>query len=430
MGLFIGNVTKQTPTTLEGFNTSLTESPIYGAVWDGNSHTGRRLYDAIGMKWTVSNSEVAGIDEFQDAENGKSPFHVWKGVDVWDAENKVHNVTVDAEEFDGENLTADNVVYTADPEKYKSMIVKNGAGATGNRICIYKKFYWKRPSEWCWMVSSSPHKDEGFSIHPAFYRRKDYDSEKIEWKYMNVGEFCMNSSDYRSQPGYRPAGSDMNTFRAQADKMGCMVYDWPIASMINILATIKYCSLNSQITTGYGRADGSNSFAEDSADNILGLDGYNGNNINAGTDVRTMGLVNWYGNTYEFVEGLFSYGYTIYYNSDGTCHIWPSTSNYASYGYKALPISIQSAGLPSSNGRTFNKFVYDNTNPEMMYPISPGGNDTDPIGDYGWHDTGQDCVIRGCSAAAGPQCGLFTWNSAAALSVSDWTVGSRLLFWS
>ena len=427
MGLFVGNVTDSTANTLKAFSTDLTEAPIYGCAWNGDkvSHQGKRLFAAKSMNWSPSLNGKPGVDDFQDAENGNSPFHVWKGVDVYDSEKDIHTVTVNAESF--EDTERGNTIFEADPEKYASLILKNQYAPTGNRVCIYKKFYWKRPSKWCWMVSSSAHKNEGFTLHPAFYRRKNYNEDKVEWKYMMVNEYCYSAaSDHRSQPGSTSlANNTMDGFRNVAKGFGQKIMDYPIVSMITILATIKYADLNAQLTTGYGSTHYDTPYsqnAEDGADNIIGMDGCESSLTAQNVDTRTMGLVNWYGNNWDHVEGVFNYAGYLYVNEDATCDIWPTISNYESYGYKKLP-----QPSPYSNNSYINSITYDPQNPIYMYPDELGGNDSTAIGDCSWHYTGSTQYLLYVSGAScdGSACGLFTWYAGTPFSNAAWHCSAR-----
>ena len=439
MGLYIGNIQSDSYTklnhdlNLDG-NGIQEGKPIYGCIWDGKSSVGTRLYAAKDMKWSVSSSIKKGEDDFQIAEDGKSPFHVWKGVETYDTESKKHTIVVNEEGFDT-TTDSENVVFEADPEKYNSLIVKNAAAPTGNRVCIYKKAYWSRPSKWCWMVSNT--KYDGFSCIPAFYRKPSLDAtEKKEYKYLVVSEYKMSTNGNRSQPGAESSGSaTMDSFRNVASGMGMKIIDYQARMYIVMMACIKYANLNSYYATGLGHDsdwNGNDSNPHSpvtgtTADNILGLDGYGASAIDQNGDVRTMGLCNFYGDKWEFLEGIFTYGAYIYNNSDWTYCAYPSVSDYEKYGFEKLPIPERNPGGNHVDCGYINDIVYDKDHPEMMYPVATGGDYSGIIGDNMWASSGfQTVLIMGGSSYNGSSCsGLFAWLSVYALSIARWCFGAR-----
>lgn len=69
-GLFIGNLGRgQTAPTYIN-SATLSGHKVWGVTFDGTSSAGVRLYDAIGLNWTVSSAATAGIDDFTLCNNG------------------------------------------------------------------------------------------------------------------------------------------------------------------------------------------------------------------------------------------------------------------------------------------------------------------------------------------------------------------------
>ena len=234
MGLFIGNITKGNTILDYISNTTLSGHKVWGVTFNGTSTAGIRLYDAIGLKWTVSSAAAAGIDDFTLTNNGNSPFHIRKCVRQYDTTTKTSTYTFK----------------DTDPTGYASLI----ASKTGDRMIAFPKFYYKRPDEWTFLVSNDP--IDGFLPSPMHFKRPALGMDKVMSDYVYVCEF--NYSGVPSQPGTPTVNLTIKQFRDIATSNGMRLEDIETRMMVGMLSAIKYASFNSRSavgTTAYSEAN-------------------------------------------------------------------------------------------------------------------------------------------------------------------------------
>ena len=374
MGLYFGNLAKE-KLPIGVTNEMLSRHKIYGVSFDGINHKGVRLYDAEGMRWEPSSESKAGTDDFKDL----APFKIKKCVTQQDTSAEY-----------GRKVLA----YEGDAN-YSSLI----SAKTGDRMVEFSLGYYKRPNNWTFLVS--PDYVEGFKPLPMFvHGGKIHDSFRIS-------EFPINSS-YTSQPGVKPhTNITIQSWRNILRPRGQYLLDLAGYETVCMLAIIKYADLNSQYVNGYGCNSGNAVMTL--GDSIKGDDGYR-TSITASSNIRVMGIEDFYGNMWKFMEGVFEYQGKLYINDDiANIKEWPTINNYTQNGWKQTNATVASGG----GNTVFKEFVNASDAQWIFSPKTAGGDSTDPIGDNYWsnNDSTLRLVLLGGRAWDGLSDGLFYWAS-------------------
>ena len=334
---------------------------IYGVKF-ANDGSATRTYDAQGLVFEPSSTTIAGQDDFINADNSKSPFHIRECLSQY-------NISTGKQEI---------VAYEGDTN-YSTL----RANSSYNVMIEFPKFYYKRPSKYEWMVSSYP--VEGFAPSPMHYRNG------VMHDYAYIAKYMSNSS-YMSRPGQTIAtnpsynnsdgtGYTIANFRTNFRSKGMYVLDYATLCSINILMLIKYASLNIQNVIGYGWCDTDHKASTGGADAVKGKDGYTASDKMNNGQIVAMGIEDYWGNCLKFTDGIFKNGTTVFINTDIE-HITtnPSSSNHP--GYLAVP----GGTLNANNGFSWiTDFTYDTQFPWSFFPSSGNfvSNPTWPMGDPG-----------------------------------------------
>ena len=385
MGLYFGNIDKdKLPVGVT--NEILSQHKIYGVSFDGISHKGVRLYDAEGLRWEPSSEAKAGTDDFK----GLYPFKIKKCVTQYDSTTSSRKVLA----YEGDS-------------NYDSLI----SAKTGDRMVEFTKGYYKRPNQWTFLVS--PDYIEGFKPLPMFeHGGKVLDSFRIS-------EYPIGSG-YTSQPGRVPLTNvNIQGFRNGLRPKGQYLLDLAGYETVCMLAIIKYADLNSQYVNGYGCNSGEAVMTL--GDSIKGDDGYR-TSITANSNIRVMGIEDFYGNMWKLMEGVFEYQGKLYINDDiANIKEWPTINNYTQNGWKQTNATVASGG----SGTVFKEFVNASDAQWIFSPKTAGGNSTDPIGDNYWssNDSTLRMVKLGGWSLDGLSNGLLCWHSYNALGRTDVDAG-------
>ena len=373
-------------------NEVLSRHNLYGVVFDGISSKGKPLYNAIDQKWVPATTTNPGVDTWKDL----APFNVKKCITDYDATDPTKRKVLAYE--------GDNNYDTLKTDKI------------GDRMLEFPLGYYYRPDPWTFIVSSDP--IEGFHPSPAC----DLGNGTI-LNGFRLSEFdlCTVSSIPRSIPGYSPWGNVIAQDVKDALKAkGQYLETFGAWCWINFLAAIKHQNLNSQKVNGMGIHAG-NSVRTMTEDNIQGLDGYVG--INANDNVRTLGLQNFYGHTWNFLHNVIVRSANkVWIKKDFiNANTWPTYSNAIASGWEELTVNLygNSSGASSS---WISELALNSADPWALYSSKIGGNDVEPIGDMSW-SVDKDpfsVVIVGGSAWHGASAGALYWNSHN--SLSDWNV--------
>lgn len=280
------------------------------------------------------------------------------------------------------------------------------------------KFYYRRYKEGnVEHIKIADKATAGFTLHPLF----NHGGVESECAY--VGAY-KTSSNNESATGVAPQASRTRaTFRtnAKAKGDGWSLIDIAALSAIQMLILVEFATNNVQAVIGRGYCDGNSAALKTgSCDSVPNLTGRP-----AGTDGKVdvvwRGIEGFWGNVWEWVDGVNFNG--------GTYHVCNDQSKYAddtATGYDTLSFTgatnwsssyISAEGLDTGN------------NPHVMLPSAAGGGSgTTYQCDGCWSSTGWRVFKHGGGWYSGSVAGLFAASLNDASSGSGAGTGSRLLY--
>jgi len=230
----------------------------------------------------------------------------------------------------------------------------------------------------------------------------------------------------RSYAGSVPTGSlTIDKFRDYAGNKTdneMSIGDWRDFDF-QCLYLIKYADYNSQSKVGLGITNSSYSSVQanglGSAHTTLsGRDGYIG--TNGSTSVWCLGLCDFWGNQWEFVDGITINNRQAYIATNPADYTnEKTTSPYTTLGYT----NWSSNGYPKATG-------YDSGNQLIAFPSSANsgtGSDSTGLCDYYWQDTGVFVVLRGGHYYATTGAGAFFFACSHDFTFTYAIIGCRLL---
>ena len=138
-------------------------------------------------------------------------------------------------------------------------------------------------------------------------------------------------------------------------------------------------------------------------------------------DVVWRGIEGFWGNVWEWVDGVNWNGGTYYVCNDPSKYADDTTTNYTALSFKGSTSwsssYITQEGLDTGN------------NPHVLLPSAAGsGSESTYDCDACWSSTGWRVFEHGGSWASGSDCGLFTAHLYSDSSRTDASLGSRLLY--
>ena len=290
--------------------------------------------------------------------------------------------------------------------------------STGDVMVKIPKFWYRRYKEGdIEYIKIADKATTGFTLHPLF------NHAGVESDCAYVGAY-KTSSNNKSVSGASPQVSQTRaTFRsnAKAKGTGWSLIDIAAVSAIQMLCMVEFATTNAQAAIGRGYCD-SNSAAlsTGSCNNVANLTGRP-----AGTDGKTdvvyRGIEDFWGNVWEWVDGVNWNGGTYYVCNNPANYADDTATNYTALSYKGntgwSSSYITTEGLDTGN------------NSHVMLPSAAGsGSESTYYCDTCWSSTGWKMFRRGGDWASGSLCGLFTANLYNASSYSNTNVGSRLLY--
>lgn len=290
--------------------------------------------------------------------------------------------------------------------------------STGDVMVKIPKFWYRRYKEGdIEYIKIADKATTGFTLHPLF------NHAGVESDYAYVGAY-KTSSNNKSVSGASPQVNQTRaTFRtnAKAKGTGWSLIDIAAVSAIQMLCMVEFATTNAQAAIGRGYCD-SNSAAlsTGSCNNVANLTGRP-----AGTDGKTgvvyRGIEDFWGNVWEWVDGVNWNGGTYYVCNNPANYADDTATNYTALSYKGATnwssSYITTEGLDTGN------------NPHVMLPSAAGsGSESTYYCDACWSSTGWRVFLHGGYWAIGSSCGLFTADLYSASSGSGTDVGSRLLY--
>ncbi len=255
----------------------------------------------------------------------------------------------------------------------------------------------------------------GFTLHPAFKHGN------VERDYFHIGAY-KTSSNNKSVSGASPQVSQTRAaMRTNAKNKGTGwgLIDLTAYSAIEMLMLVEFATCNMQTAIGRGYCDGnSNSIASGSTNNVPNLTGRP-----AGTDGKVdvvwRGIEGFWGNIWEWVDGLNFNNGEYWFCNDPTKYADDTSTNYTKLSYN---------GTTNWSGSYITALGLDTNNPFAMLPSAAGsGSETTYMCDACWSNTGWRVFIHGGRWADGSFCGLFAAALNYSSSYSLTYFGSRLL---
>lgn len=290
--------------------------------------------------------------------------------------------------------------------------------STGDVMVKIPKFWYRRYKEGdIEYIKIADKATTGFTLHPLF------NHAGVESDCAYVGAY-KTSSNNKSVSGASPQVSQTRaTFRsnAKAKGTGWSLIDIAAVSAIQMLCMVEFATTNAQAAIGRGYCDNNSAaLSTGSCNNVANLTGRP-----AGTDGKTgvvyRGIEDFWGNVWEWVDGVNWNGGTYYVCNNPANYADDTATNYTALSYKGntgwSSSYITTEGLDTGN------------NSHVMLPSAAGsGSESTYYCDACWSSTGWRVFQHGGNWNYGSLCGLFTASLAHTSSYSDTYLGSRLLY--
>ena len=290
--------------------------------------------------------------------------------------------------------------------------------STGDVMVKLPKFWFRRFRDGnIEHIQIAPKPTDGFTLHPAF------NHTGVEKDCIYVGTY-KTSSNNKSVSGASPQVSQTratmrNNARAKGDGWGLI--DIATVSAIQMLMLVEFATNNVQVAIGRGYCDGNSaSIKTGSCDAVPNLTGRP-----AGTDGKVdvvwRGIEGFWGNVWEWTDGLNLNGGKYYVCNDPSKYADGTATNYTALSFTGatnwFASYITQEGLDTGN------------NPHVMLPSAAGsGSESTYDCDACWISTGWRVFIRGGSWDHASYNGLFTASLFSASSDSGSHLGSRLQY--
>lgn len=299
-----------------------------------------------------------------------------------------------------------------------------------------------------WSISDSP--QAGFSIHPAFIRGDDV----VEYRYIGAYDAALydvsgttyldglnsdNNTGNSTAPNVDPAADKLVSvsgrypmvgltrpqFRQLAGNLGSgwHLQDFWLTSLTQLLAVIEIQTFNTQAILGMGNTQTTYAAASesqsDSGHSVAGKSNAAGNYSaylnSTARDTAWMsyrGIENWYGNCWNFVDGINTNGTTPYATSDSSAFADDTETGYTNLGFS----------LPGSND--YVKNVHGSNG--IFLPNEVGGSSSTYITDYFWRNVGWRVALFGGKASDSSSAGGLRWSLSDGSVTRYRSVGTRL----
>lgn len=203
--------------------------------------------------------------------------------------------------------------------------------STGDVMVKIPKFYFQRYREGnIEHIRIANKATSGFTLHPLF------NHGGIESEYAYIGAY-KTSSNNKSVSGASPQTSQSRvTMRnnAKVKGTGWGIIDIAALSAIQMLILVEFANNNVQSVIGRGYCDGNSSaLSTGTCDNVSGLTGRP-----AGTDGKVdvvwRGIEGFWGNIWEWVDGVIWYNSAYYVCNDPSKYAEDTIENYTALSYR------------------------------------------------------------------------------------------------
>ena len=259
----------------------------------------------------------------------------------------------------------------------------------------------------------------GFTLHPAF------NHGGVECDFIYVGAY-KTSSNNKSVTGATPQGSQTRaTMRTNAKNKGTgwSIIDISAQSAIQMLILVEFATNNVQAVIGRGYCDKTSNGAAITVGSCNSVPNLTGrpSGTDGLVDVVYRGIEGFWGNVWEWVDGVNFNGGTYY-----VCNDISKYADNTATGYEQL--SFTGATNWSSSYIT-QEGLDSGDNAHVMLPSAAGsGSESTYECDACWSSTGWRVFNRGGVWNVASGCGLFTDALNRESSYTHTAIGSRLLY--
>ena len=373
---------------------------------------------------TESANTPITVSDYTDYPITLSYIHVY-GV-IW---NKNNSSTVLTRTDDSANFSNPNPYYagmSGTPSSpfdnlypWSEMTVETFAD--GNVMVKIPKFYYKitnSSSQMTIQIATAP--QDGFKVSPAHQARYSGDSER---DYVYLGKYKCNSS-YKSVSDVYPitrirratAGDGCRKQGGSSYVTGYYQQDFHTFWTVRMLYIVEFANWNSQEVIGYGCGNGSSAVSTGTTNSMQYHTGTTqSSRTTYGTGVQYRNIEDPWGNVFEWVDGIYFSGSSIYIINDP-----------ASFSESFSGVNVGTR--PTSYGYISNLATGSGDYDWAMYPSDVSGSDSTYIPDY------CDYLSYGVTLAVGgyyyksKDFGMFHLNGYVDDSTSNSSIGTRLMY--
>ena len=290
--------------------------------------------------------------------------------------------------------------------------------STGDVMVKIPKFYFQRYREGSVEhIRISDKATDGFTLHPLF----NHGGVESECAYIGAYKTSSSSKSVSgASPQVNQTRADMRYY-AKAKGAGWSLIDIAALSAIQMLILVEFANNNVQTVIGRGYCDfNSRTCNTGTCDDVSGLTGRPAG-TNGNVDVVWRGIEGFWGNVWEFVDGVNWNNGTYYVCNDPSKYADDTTMNYTALSFNGATnwntTYITQEGLDTGS------------NPHVMLPsVAGSGTATTGYCDACWSDTGKHIFLHGGNWSDLSSCGLFAAFLFGVSSNSGPSFGSRLLY--
>ena len=354
--------------------------PMYGVLFEPNSTMGTRTYDAAGLTWNRSSNTVEGIDNFKNI----APFKTRECCRIWDdAQKKATYVYKDD--------------YT--DEEWETIRKGTHASINGDIMIEVNEFWYRRVQreDKKFEIIVAPKYKAGFKPDPWHYVNGRHYKKRYISKYKLSG-------DFRSLSGQIPRVSTaLNTARTSLKAKGMNELTFEAYYSLVMLMLVKYATTDVQAIVAKGYSGGHYAQITGGADNVKGMDGSATALTNANENSLALGIEDFWGNCWSYIDGAVCYAGKVYFKDVDTIQTDPTVNDLASW-------SPTTSTYPNSGtGGLITAIANDADYDWLFIPSADANATSQTVNDGFWSSYRLTVPLVGDSGWTGSTCGLFAF---------------------
>ncbi len=295
----------------------------------------------------------------------------------------------------------------------------------GNQFIKIPKFYIKKTvtdTAWTWQISKKQ-KDTDYYLPACFV---DEGTGQI-FSYVLVGKYNASldtsTSKLESKSGKNPLVSkNITEFRAYAQAnndldsniLGYQILDVHVVDILQTLFYIEFATLDSQ-SIMKGNTSNDKPLASGTTDDVTAKSGSLISNSDGKYAMKYRGIENFYGNLWQFVDG-------INIKADNQAYVSRNATAYDSYTYAGDYVKVGYVNA-NTNGYVLT-MGYDKNHPFIQLPTTVGSGQ---YKDYYYQASGNRIALFGGRWSDGTAAGASYWTFYNGATITALSFGSRLL---